>query len=806
MRPIRLLLLLFCFIALPVFLTCISIFSAREAQAESFNARYQTRSSRLRALFSFSAPFLLYPSAIISLTDDNSTFFLARPAAFGPVLRSNGLDGQLWVGRGFGDDTLRKEGTVSAAGWEFGCSDVPGWGHESKNTEASLQDKPQKRSIKSSDSVATQDQTPDDQDMTFDDMFKESTEDDGTDDYLHHPLPNSNPAEAVKPGEPADKSKRPTHSDIESLQESAEIAGKIVLLSRGGCGFLEKVKWAQRRGGIAVIVGDNERGAQLTTMYARGDTSNVSIPAVFTSFTSAHLLSSLVPAEGVLLEDKMNSKSEGKQNKKGKVQVDGPTFTSKNSIRPTNVPVDERQQPIGQDGKGFLRNVLSSFGLEDDDEVVGHEDSRRPPSSGNIDWVLVENWDEEEPKQTPINGKPLANTAKTMTSAITSTKSRPQTHRPMGDDFVIGVQDWRDADMVPPKAAETDSMDGKSVKQTSTRSTSSRDAGVTGAFKGGSITPGSGEYNHDGSEQHRRPRSGKFDLAKEHLQDIHAPQQMAKPGNWLRFWRSGVLERADPVDSRKDNDCDHKHLHDDKKMKSKLTGSRSSGKAPEHEGLWVTLTPTDVSTSPFFDTLLVLVVSPLVTLTIVYALLLLRSRIRRRRWRAPKSIVDQLPVRTYHTINTSSSTTSSQIGTPDASSPNSPLLRSAPRSVSRNRPRSQTTTGVMTSASLGSTAASPMGTPTEKTKQKVPKRKRYTSTLGECVVCLEEYVDGESRVMRLPCGHEFHADCVVPWLTNRRRVCPICKLVCTISTLSLPFFQGNNPDLLSTNMHLVCTK
>ena len=30
----------------------------------------------------------------------------------------------------------------------------------------------------------------------------------------------------------------------------------------------------------------------------------------------------------------------------------------------------------------------------------------------------------------------------------------------------------------------------------------------------------------------------------------------------------------------------------------------------------------------------------------------------------------------------------------------------------------------------------------------------------ECVVCLEEYVDGVSRVMSLPCGHEFHADCM----------------------------------------------
>jgi hypothetical protein len=30
----------------------------------------------------------------------------------------------------------------------------------------------------------------------------------------------------------------------------------------------------------------------------------------------------------------------------------------------------------------------------------------------------------------------------------------------------------------------------------------------------------------------------------------------------------------------------------------------------------------------------------------------------------------------------------------------------------------------------------------------------------ECVVCLEEYVDGVSRVMSLPCGHEFHAECM----------------------------------------------
>jgi hypothetical protein len=37
---------------------------------------------------------------------------------------------------------------------------------------------------------------------------------------------------------------------------------------------------------------------------------------------------------------------------------------------------------------------------------------------------------------------------------------------------------------------------------------------------------------------------------------------------------------------------------------------------------------------------------------------------------------------------------------------------------------------------------------------------RRWSGCNECVVCLEEYVDGVSRVMKLPCGHEFHAGCM----------------------------------------------
>eukprot|EP00929_Paragymnodinium_shiwhaense_P005914 TRINITY_DN10852_c0_g1_i2.p1 TRINITY_DN10852_c0_g1~~TRINITY_DN10852_c0_g1_i2.p1 ORF type:complete len:459 (+),score=101.71 TRINITY_DN10852_c0_g1_i2:102-1478(+) len=44
---------------------------------------------------------------------------------------------------------------------------------------------------------------------------------------------------------------------------------------------------------------------------------------------------------------------------------------------------------------------------------------------------------------------------------------------------------------------------------------------------------------------------------------------------------------------------------------------------------------------------------------------------------------------------------------------------------------------------------------------------------AQCMVCLSEFA-GNDEVMRLPCGHVFHASCVEEWL-RRCTDCPICK-------------------------------
>ena len=768
MRPVRFILLLTCFVALPVFLTCWSLFSSNESPGDTFRAGYNPQPSRFRALFSFSTPSSLFPpSAVISLTNDNSTFFLARPAAFGPSLPSKGLSGQLWVGRGFGDETVFEEDGLHITGWELGCSDVPGWREDERKRLEKLAafEKPQKRSIEN--------MRPDAEAGSSDnslDTGVETPSDDGTDDYLHHPLPDSNPAKPGKLGEPAnvdsDKTKKPTHADIESLQESADIAGKVVLLARGGCGFLEKVKWVQRRGGIALIVGDREKGASLTIMYAKGDTSNVTIPAIFTSYNAAHLLTSLVPYKGIRVEGGTATGKVGGDPKKDKApgQADKPVFTTTSSTaKATNSP--HRQGSDAKDDPSWMHDALAAIGLTDN-SPWHQEDSRRPPGSGNIEWVLVEDWDEDA--QAKADAKTQSRSTSKLSTSTTSSGGRTPTSR-RSDDFVIGVQDWRDTELIAPKSTNTVPQNaGNNGKLPESASSAKVPRPTETALKGGSITPGSGEYDHQKQDQSGQPK------------DKSSSENNKQPGKGAKDSKDQSASSGFFSFLNKHDEARPQPAKSESKNPSKHPPTKESEDA-DQDGLWVTLTPTSVSTSPFFDTLLVLVVSPLVTLTFVYALLLLRSRIRRRRWRAPKSVVERLPVRTYHTMSTSSSTTSSQVSTPDHSSATSPLLHPTTQDPNcRTRPRSQTASGAIegsllsSSQSVRSLSRSPQPEkPNASTKSN--KRKRYTGRQVECVVCLEDYVDGESRVMSLPCGHEFHADCITPWLVNRRRTCPICK-------------------------------
>lgn len=765
MRPPRLLLILFCLIFFPILLTFFSaIFSSNVATPNTLAGT----TSGLHALFSFNIPTSLFPpSAIISLTDDNSTFFLARPAAFGPLLPGKGLSGELWVGSGFGEG-----GLAAGVEGELGCSDIPGWGEntspkKSEPVPRGADSKPGKSGNGPVNDM-TQNFLPSQAEASRQSDKSDLTPslNDGTDDHLHHPLPDSSVSDTNSAPTHGDniQAKQPAHADIQSLQEAAEIQGKVVLLTRGGCGFLEKVKWAQRRGAVALIVGDDTRGGNLVTMYARGDTSNVTIPSLFTSHTTAHLLSSLIPAHSGANSDIGDALKSFQAKLAGQGHADAPKPASTTSAVVTSTPsptdhlIKERPHTPATPSGGFFRALGSLLGLcSRYGGSKNPEDSRRPPSSGNLDWVGLGSWESTETQSDILKASKvhqLPNRGKAG-HIVESNKASVVPENADGDGFVIGVQDWRDPDFLPPRSSDIPLPSTSATGKDSSKGSAPETGGIStpNVLRGGSITPGSGEYlSIDKNTGHVHDST-----SKKSEKDVDTAHEASKSTG--KGWFSN-----------------HFGWSDDKKQAqlpspsiqtvaaSQKTPSSTQSSVPpatmfsEHEGLWVTLTPTSMSTSPFFDTLLVLVVSPLLTLTVVYALLLLRSRIRRHRWRAPKSVIERLPVRTYHTISsTTSSSSSPRSSSPEAVSQTSPLLGSESRSRSSRsiRSRSQTIAGIpldsdahkeekSTSPQVGSTLW----------------RRKYTGRQVECVVCLDEYVDGQSRVMSLPCGHEFHAECM----------------------------------------------
>lgn len=559
----------------------------------------------------YNTPFSLFPpNAAISLTDDNSTSFAARPAAFGPKLAIRGLSGQLWVGSGFAEDAL-----IHGTG-ELGCSDVPGWNERAEAIALHKALRAAVPSIAASKSGSSA-------------HAKRS----------RVVIPNAGNGHT-------------TSSHVSATYDHSEIDGKVALLMRGGCGFLDKVMWAQRRGALAVIVGDNQRGGPLIQMFAHGpEVDNVTIPSVFTARTTAQLLSALTQP-GSFIEDTLDTQGNpvlrvqrGSKSKKHRKNAVKSTVTGSTHDRRSADTTQHRKRsskPASRKRKTAVR--YSRKRVTRKDKVV-----RESPKKIRSPLLSEDNYDDWTHESTSKNHKPV----------------------------------------LPPKVSDL-----------------------------------TGHDINDDSE-----------LDEEILLEFLTEDEE----NPLDFIINRSGERHEDADEVDDD---------------------------AHDGLWVTITPTS-NASPFFDTLLVLVISPLVTLTVVYALLILRARIRRRRWRAPKSVVERLPVRTFHTV-APSPTLTPRTPSPPAPTPTTPLLQESP---SRARPRSRGSSGAPEDETR-STPSDAIPTPSNATKANAKAErekgsggfsaewKKYMGRQVECVVCLEEYVDGVSQVMSLPCGHEFHVECM----------------------------------------------
>ncbi|KAF9366066.1 hypothetical protein BGX34_006452 [Mortierella sp. NVP85] len=71
-----------------------------------------------------------------------------------------------------------------------------------------------------------------------------------------------------------------------------------------------------------------------------------------------------------------------------------------------------------------------------------------------------------------------------------------------------------------------------------------------------------------------------------------------------------------------------------------------------------------------------------------------------------------------------------------------------------------------------------------------------------CAVCLDEFSDGE-ELRTLPCHHEFHVECIDPWLIRKSSTCPLCKYDCLPRTTEEIEGRGEDANIVVPNDRLM---
>lgn len=190
----------------------------------------------------------------------------------------------------------------------------------------------------------------------------------------------------------------------------------------------------------------------------------------------------------------------------------------------------------------------------------------------------------------------------------------------------------------------------------------------------------------------------------------------------------------------------------------------------------VTISTVDVGSS-VIGTVIFLMVSPLCSLSLIYCVLLFHRRYKQLQERASKSTVAKLPTRIWVRPTPP---------VPEREENNEPTNET--QHTESNDTESSDNSGVVDLNEEGVTAPQ-----TSVVDAEDPEEEKPWVSSGECIICMEDYISGVSKVMRLPCYHEFHVKCITRWLTTRKKTCPICKYDITLGK-RVPFSTVQQPS------------
>ncbi|ODQ65996.1 hypothetical protein NADFUDRAFT_51266 [Nadsonia fulvescens var. elongata DSM 6958] len=213
------------------------------------------------------------------------------------------------------------------------------------------------------------------------------------------------------------------------------------------------------------------------------------------------------------------------------------------------------------------------------------------------------------------------------------------------------------------------------------------------------------------------------------------------------------------------------------------------------------------SAPSFFDTLLFGFISPLFSITIIYLLFMFNRYYKGTLERAPVSYVNKLPTRLWMGVPECTSGNSSTLSIPRMSQESSsegneneatalllPKVTSESARINNSSNHDANSPLLKSYNSLDQFPPHISMNPEPFKPQRIHHHEKVWVSSAECIICLEEYVIGESMVMRLPCGHDFHVDCIKQWLINEKRTCPICKQDIMTKDVKNPLDTDNSDE------------
>ncbi|KAF9913914.1 hypothetical protein BX616_009316 [Lobosporangium transversale] len=179
--------------------------------------------------------------------------------------------------------------------------------------------------------------------------------------------------------------------------------------------------------------------------------------------------------------------------------------------------------------------------------------------------------------------------------------------------------------------------------------------------------------------------------------------------------------------------------------------------------------------------------------------------IRMRKVTLDKATLDGLPVRIYRQPRSSSiAAVSSPTGAAATQEGQSKTLTAATLSrsisnggsISGQSVRSQRAVAAATALNASTHSLSnPASTPT-------PVNGVEGISDDTCAVCIDEFVEGE-EIRMLPCHHEFHCECIDPWLIRKSSTCPLCKYDCLPRTEEEIEGRGEDANIVIPNDRLM---